>query len=253
MSDKTFAEYKQEMRDFWIQYAKERQGTQDKNSISTNQRDIRTIAEGLYDTFPQQPILGDRLAVCYAYGYLSSLPMPEDDYKKWRKHIKAFVNESPLNKTENDGNLAFMLQCLAVSHGSASENYSYAEKVLRKMTLRSRNNAQVVSLVGKLARPYYEEMVARADKKENFSTYMQQIKAYDKAFSVLLKLPHGSRYREAVLLMEKMKPVYQESEWGRLEWGRKSSSIRNRVFKSLPEEAKQAIRARRAQENWQCK
>ena len=253
MTNRTFAEYKQDMRDYVIQYAKERQGTSEPGRKTTNEMNLREIVDGLKNTFPKDPIPGDRLAICYAYTHLSMLPMSDDDYCEWRRHIKAFVNGSPTEKAENDGNLLFMLRGLSLSRGEAAEDYRYTDKILKKMTPKVRNNPQVAALAGQLVRPYYEFLVERACQKENFSEYAQQIKAFDKAINVMLHLAPGSRYHAAQKLLGKMEPVYKESEWGRQEWGRKCSSVRRRVFNSLPFEAKQAIRARRAREEWMYK
>lgn len=250
MTNRTFAEYKQDMRDYVIQYAKERKGTQEQGCKTTSEMNIVEIAEGLRNTFPKKPILGDRVAVCYAYTHLSALPMEQQYYQDWRKQIKAFINEAPAETPSNDANLCFMLRGLSLSQGSPAETFRYAEKALKKMTLQTRHNPKVVAFVGQMVRPYYEFLAERACKKENFSGYMQQVRAFDKAIDVMLYLPSGSRYREAQKLMDKMSPVYRQSEWGRQEWGRKCSSVRRRVFNSLPSDAKQAIRARRAREEW---
>lgn len=250
MADRTFAEYKQDMRDFVIQYAKERRGTPEPGHKTTNEMNIREIADGLKRTFPKEPIPGDRLAICYAYAHLSMLPMPDEDYREWRRHIKAFVGDLPAEKAENDGNLFFMLQSLSLSRGEAAEDYRCTDKILKKMTAQTRNHPKVAALAGQLVRPYYEQLVERAGRAENFSAYVQQIKAFDKAIGVLPLLAPGSRYHAAQKLLNKMEPVYKESEWGRQEWERKCSSVRRKVFKSLPVDAKQAIRARRAREEW---
>lgn len=250
MTNRTFAEYKQDMRNYVIQYAKERQGTQEQGCKTTSEMNIGQIAEGLRNTFPKEPILGDRVAVCYAYTYLSALPMEQQYYQDWRKQIKAFINEAPAETQGNDANLCFMLRGLSLSQGSPAETFRYAEKALKKMTRQTRHNPKVVAFVGQMVRPHYEQVVEHACNANNFSGYMQQVRAFDKAIDVMLYLPSGSRYREAQKLMEKMAPVYRQSEWGREEWGRKCSSIRRRVYRSLPVEAKQAIRSRRAQDEW---
>lgn len=250
MTNRTFAEYKQDMRDYVIQYAKERKGISEPGHKTTNEMNLREIADGLKNTFPKEPVSGDRLAICYAYTYLSMLPMPDEDYREWRRHIKAFVNDSPAEKSENDGNLFFMLQGLSLSRGEAAEDYRYTDKILKKMTAKARNNPQVTALAGQTVHPYYEFLAERACKKENFAGYVQQIRAFDKAINVMLHLAPGSRYHAAQKLLGQMELVYKESEWGRQEWGRKCSSVRRRVFNSLPADAKQAIRARRAREEW---
>lgn len=250
MADRTFAEYKQDMRDFVIQYAKERRGTSEPGHKTTYEMNIREIVDGLERTFPKEPILGDRLAVCYAYVHLSMLPMSDEDYRGWRRHIQAFVGDLPAEKAENDGNLFFMLQNLSLSRGEAAEDYRCTDKILKKMTAQTRNHPKVAALAGQLVRPYYEQLVDRACRGENFSGYMQQIRAFDKAVGVLPLLAPGSRYRAAQKLLGKMEPVYNESEWGRQEWGRKCSAVRRKVYKSLPVDAQQAIRVRRAREEW---
>lgn len=249
MTERTFAEYKQEMRDYIIQYAKEQNGVQQEGE-TTVEMNISRITEGLRNTFPKNPILGDRVAMCYAYTHLSMLPMSPLYYRDWRRQIKSFINEAPADKAENDANLCFMLRGLSLSGGAPDETFRYAEKALKKMTLNMQHNPKVETFVGQLARPYYEQLSEKACNAANFSGYMQQIKAFDKAVNVMLYLPSGSRYREAQKLMSGMESVYKQSEWGRQEWGRKSSSIRRRVFKSLPLSAQQAIRSQRSRDEW---
>lgn len=250
MTNRTFAEYKQDMRDYVLQYAREQQGQAVAGQKTTTEMNIREITDGLNRNFPKQATLGDHLAMCYAYGHLSFLPLSPDDHAVWRKHIKAYINKAPTEKFENDCNMLFMMRELSMCEGEPAEKYRYAEKALRKITLRNRKHPRVVDLMGKIARPYYDEQLQKAGNSKNFDSYDKQIKGYDKVFNILLNLPVNSRYPEFHKLTDKMRSLYNESEWGRVEWGHKISSFKRRIFKSLPEENKIAIRSRRTQDEW---
>ena len=66
----------------------------------------------------------------------------------------------------------------------------------------------------------------------------------------MLKLPEGSRYNASQDLLRKMYPVYQQSEWGRNEFGYKHKSIRHRVYESMSETTKLYMRNQRAKQDW---
>ncbi|MBR1648620.1 MAG: hypothetical protein IJ689_03370 [Alphaproteobacteria bacterium] len=241
MADLTFEEYKEKMR----QYLR---------SGSDSSLDITEIASGLARTFPKKPEQSDRLAMCYAYWHRSQLPMSESDYKNWHKMIKSYINESPENKPENGNALYFMLRNLEKSRATPSEAFNYSEKVCKKLCPLQRNHQMVVNLAASIARVYYDELVTEAvNMPDTGNNYQQRIKAFDKAASVLIKIPHTDRYRKSLDLMDKMRPVYMECEWGRIEFPRKCKSIRHRVYVSMPSSTKEAMRNSVAKRDWYYK
>ncbi|MBP3546109.1 MAG: hypothetical protein J6K16_03140 [Alphaproteobacteria bacterium] len=250
MVQKTFEEYKQEMRDYYALSEKERCGKLAVGEKTISDMNIQEITDGLYTTFPKKPTLGDKMAKCYAYWYLSALPMSEVYYHDWRKQIKSCVNELPENNPDNDGKLFFLLCSLPRAKGNSGEAFKYAEKIAKKLTKKNQTNPRVQQIVGELARPYFNELLENAGKSENFENYQQQIKAFDKIIPVMLKLPEGSRYNASQDLLKKMYPVYQQSEWGRNEFGYKHKSIRHRVYASMSETTKLHMRNQKAKKDW---
>ena len=81
MTDKTFQDYKLEMRDYLVQYNKELNNESTPGDIPTNERDIVGLLENLRRTFPKNPEPSDRIAMCYAYYHRSNLLMEEPYFK----------------------------------------------------------------------------------------------------------------------------------------------------------------------------
>ena len=122
-------------------------------------------------------------------------------------------------------------------------------KILKKLTKKNQKHPKVQQIVGELAKPYYHELLESANNGANFANYQEQIKAFDKVIPVMLKLPEGSRYRASQELLQKMYPVYQQSEWGRNEFVYKHKSIGHRVYESMSETTKLYMRNQRAKQD----
>ena len=250
MVQKTFEEYKQEMRDYYTLSERERSGKLTAGEKTVSDMNIQEITDGLYANFPKKPTLSDKMAKCYAYWYLSALPMSEVYYHDWRKQLKSCINELPDNNPDNDGKLFFLLCSLQRAKGKSGEAFKYAEKIVKKLTKKNQKHPKVQQIVGELAKPYYHELLESANNGANFANYQEQIKAFDKVIPVMLKLPEGSRYNASQDLLRKMYPVYQQSEWGRNEFGYKHKSIRHRVYESMSETTKLYMRNQKAKKDW---
>lgn len=247
MAEFDFSHYKQQMRD----YLK----AQSPGAPATN-LDIVKILDGMRSTFPKKPDRSDRLAVCYAYWYRTQMPTEQDYLKDWHKQIKAYINGTTDQNQSTDNGLFFMLHNLiqTADVSSKKESFDYAEKAIKKMRINLQNHPKTHELLGHLARPYYDELFKNAvELKDDGKNYSERIKAFDKAATVLMKIPHTVRYQKSIELMRAMHPVYMECEWGRQEYGRKCSSIRHRVYQSMPADVQLAMRNAKAKRDWYYK
>ena len=171
MVQKTFEEYKQEMRDYYTISERERSGKLTAGEKTVSDMNIQEITDGLYANFPKKPTLSDKMAKCYAYWYLSALPMSEVYYHDWRKQLKSCINELPENNPDNDGKLFVLLCSLQRAKGKSGEAFKYAEKIVKKLTKKNQKHPKVQQIVGELAKPYYHELLESANNGANFANY----------------------------------------------------------------------------------
>lgn len=246
MAELNFEYYKQQMREYFMHQ---------QYNHSAPELDLNQIIDGMRVTFPKKPAQTDRLAICYGYWYRSQLPM-EPDYKKdWRKQIKSYINTCS-DKQPNDDALHFLLLNLekTADFTPKNETFNYADKAIKKMSKSKQNQSEIKEILGRLARPYYDELLDEAKSLSLDSTkYLNCIKAFDKATNVLLKIPHTVRYKQSLELIRLMQPVYMQTEWGQREFPRRCASIRRRVYKSMPANIKQAMRSANSRNNYNCK
>ena len=240
MSGKTFADYKQELREYLAQYSRERKGESRPGDITTSERDIVELTENLRRTFPKEAIPGDHAAMCYAYYHREMLLMPDDYRKQWRKHTKAYIKAVPAG--ENDSNLYFAMIILGktTEFGSPRDSFEYAEQAVKKMSKQGQNTSQTKEILSKIARKYYDFLIQEIDKNNpptNVDEFITQRKRCNVAAKVLIRIPEGSRDGEAEKLCSKMWPSYSTNDaWRREGWRREYyhqvNLIKQRVYKS---------------------
>ena len=262
MTDKTFEDYKQEMREYLLQYGKEMEGKINAGDVTTDKRDIAALLDNMRRTFPKKPEPSDRIAMCYAYFHRSTLLMEESYYKEWREQAKKYINEVPAEK--HDNNLYFAIHVLEKTeqYGSPLNNLSYTEAAIKKMTKGEQKSPRAINMLNKTARKCYDAQMREIDKNTPPKTgeeYRKQIRRFDRLVDTLVKIPENARYREMNNMLPKMQRLYYMTEGGKIEFDGshnergKAAKIRHRVYISMSSDTKMHIRNQRHKEEWLCK
>lgn len=243
MTDTGFDYYKAQMRAY--------QAAAISKDPSYDGPDICAIVDNMRETFPKKPGQTDKLALCSGYWYRSQLPMEPNYVKDWRKQIKSYINAS--EQGQNDRVLYLLMFHLERTADVCpkKETFDYGEKAAKKIAKQNRNHPKVQEVLGRLALPYYEELLAGAIKMpDTDDNYSKRIKAFDKVRNVLLKIPQSVRYKKMYELMDAMRPVYMSSEWGQHAFGRVCASIRHSIYKSMPSHVQSEIRNAQYRRDW---
>ncbi len=211
--------------------------------------ELRQLTACLKKTFPKKPTLGDEYTMYFAYAISQKEFLTADNLLDWRKHTKKFINNCPPNhRLEN--HLWSVIRHLPEMGGTPSETFNYGQRALNLLPKTYPQYRECVKAVEKMARNDFRFLLEKAKSEPD---YQKQLKAFDRALARLTNIPSGERYKGLDECMQAMAPVYGRCEWGRLELPRKRRLASNRIFKSLPYEAKMAIRTRKQYNDWLSK
>ncbi len=228
MQDKTFREYKEEAENYLLK--------KDKDV------DLIEIASGLQRTFPKKPEPRDYFCISYIYMDRSAFPMTERDLQDWGAKIKqAFKYVGDLLPKFQDNNRLYLLMMAERVPLQCDEIYRMSKKALDGISQDYPNKKSLLQIQYRAADKYYDGLLKKAENSKNFDNYLQNIRGYDKAFSVLLDTSPSSRYDKYKVFRAKLKNVYMQSEWGKGEWGYKEKSMNGKVFRSLPKDIRIAM------------
>lgn len=228
MENKTFEEYKKEAEEYLFH----------KDSSV----DLCSILSGLQKTFPKKPEPRDYFCICYMYMQRSDFPMNPDDLQDWGKKIKqAFKHIHDLRPNLQDSNRLYLLMMAERVPLECDEIYRMSKKALNEIADEYPRKKELEQIKYRAASKYYNKLLLRAENAKNFDGYQQNLRAYYKAFSVLLDTSPSSRYDEYKVFRTKLRNIYMQSEWGRYEWGHEESSMNGKVFRSLPKNTKIAM------------
>lgn len=208
--------------------------------------ELRQLIGGLKKTFPKEPALGDEYTMYFAYAMMQADQRTTEDLLDWRRHTKKFINNCPQNHNLAN-HLRSVIHHLPEMGGTTGETYNYGLRALNLLPKTYPQYRECVKAVEKMARSDFRFLL---DKAKNEPDYQKQLKAYDRALARLTDIPSGERYKGLDECMQAMFPVYNRTEWGRLELPHKRRLASKRIFKSLPHEAQTAIRNRKHYNDW---
>lgn len=218
------------------------------NKLSNN-KELREIIASMQENFPKEPSLGDKYTMVFTYAQLLPENRSKEDCGQWWKHTKDFINSCPRD-AQYAGHLQFTLNHIPEIQTKPSEAHIYALRVINLLPKKFAGYEDCVKTTEKIGRTYYKDLLNQACAEKD---YQKQIKAFDKVLAILPRVPAGERYKRLDECIQAMTPVYQHSEWGRLELPRKRKLAAKRIFKSMPLVAKNIISQNNNRNNWLSK
>ena len=217
--------YKRQLRDYHNRVSSADELVQNFNRPD-DQAELREIIKNLHDNLSENPSPAENYALYFAYADIAPEYMGERDRKNLWKYAKAFIDTCP-----KEHNLS---------------NHIY--RVIKHIPQMEASSGQKFNCqVEKIAKTDYEHLLTKARNERN---YRKQIKAYDRALARITNLAAGDRYRTFYDCMQELAPVYEQTDWGRVELPHKRRVVSNRIFKSLPRDMQMIIRNRKSQRDW---
>ena len=205
--------------------------------------DLVKLATGMRESFPKKPQPRDYFCICYIYRERSNLPMMPKDLEDWGKKIKqAFKHIDDLEPQKRDINRLNLLRMAERVPLESDEIYRMSKKALEEIDKSFVAKDDLLHIKYRAANTYYDELLKKAEDSKNFDDYQKNIKAYEKAYDVLLDTSPGSRYDKYRYFRTKLKSLYMQSEWGRSEWYRRERWMNQKMFKGLPLDVQKAMR-----------
>ncbi len=240
-----FQRLKAELTDFW-----QRQKEKDELATSfdrlVDQAELRQLTDKLEKNFPKEATLGDKYTMYFAYAIMPPEQRTAEDKVRWLKHSKKFINGCP--PQHNLANhLRNVILHLPEMNGKTGETFTYGKKALKLLPKNYQRYEECYLAVAKMARTDFHFLL---NKARNEPDYQKQIRTLDQALARLTDIPPGERYNGLNECIRAMYPVYNKTEWGRLELPRKRRLASNRIFKSLPWELQSVIRNRKQARDW---
>lgn len=207
---------------------------------------LREIVDALRENFPKDATPGDEYTMHFAYAQMSPDARTEKDMADWRKHIKKFINVCPA-EPKLAGHVAHAVKHLPEACATTGEAFNYGLRALRLLPKKTPIFESCEKEVQKMALSDFHTLLDKANGETN---YQKQIKAYDRALARLTDIPPGSRYKYMYECLHAMAPVYERTDWGKVEFPHKRRLVSNRIFKSLPPEMQTIIRNRKNERDW---
>ncbi len=243
-----FTFYKQQLVEYHKRIMKGDELTRGFNLI-VDQQELRGILNNLNKTFPKEPTVADHYTMYFAYADVHPEHLTEDDKKQWWKHSKKFIDTCP--KEHNlSHHIYSVIRNLPKMGASSGQKFNCALSALNLLPKNFPYYQDCRKQVEKIARTDYEVLFEKAKKETN---YQKQIKAFDRALARITDIPAGDRYRTFYECMRTMWPIYEKTDWGKIEFPHKKALVSNRIFKSLPQELKTIIRNRKSAKDWLSK
>ena len=215
-------------------------------NLATDQQELRKIIENLNKTFPKQPKPVDSYVMCFAYANVHSDYVKDDDKKEWWKHSKTFIDSCPKDERFFDY-IYCVLSRLPEMEATSGQKFNYALRAVNLLEKKYPHYQECCKQVEKIARMDYEVLL---EKAKNETDYQKQIRLFDRALARITDIPASDRYRVFNDCMGVMEPVYNKTQWGRLEFPRKRRLASNHIFKSLPSNVQTIIRNRKNAKDW---
>lgn len=212
----------------------------------SDQEELRQLIDGLNKNMPKAPALGDEYTMYFAYALTAPEERSKKDLSVWLKHSKNFINQCP-ERHNLSNHIRSVIQHLPEMGGTTGETFNYGLRALKLLPKSYPMYRDCVKAVEKMARSDFRVLLDKAIKEPD---YHKQLKAFDRALARLVNIPAGERYKGLDECVRAMIPVYNRTEWGRLELPRKRQLASGRIFRSLPMEAQMAIRNRRRHQDW---
>lgn len=240
-----FGFYKQQLLDYHKRVSAADELVQNFNRPD-DQQELREIIKNLHDNLSKEPTPSESYTLYFAYAEVAPEYMSEKDKKVWWKHAKAFIDSCP--KDHNLCNHIYsVLKRLPQMGASSGQKFNCA---LRAMSLLPKDYPYYNDCrkqTERIAKTDYEHLLTQARNERN---YRKQIKAYDRALARITNLAAGDRYRTFYACMQELAPIYEQTDWGRVELPHKRRVVSNRIFKSLPRDMQMIIRNRKSQKDW---
>lgn len=240
-----FQQLKAELTDFWRRH-KEKDELAAGFDRLVDQTELRRLTDELEKNFPKEATPGDEYTMYFAYAAMQPEQRTAEDKARWLKHSKKFINGCP-PRHNLANHLRSVILHLPEMGGKTGETFTYGQKALSLLPKGYPRHAECCRAVERMARTDFRFLLGKATNEPD---YQKQLRTFDRALARLTDIPPGERYNGLNECIRAMYPVYDKTEWGRLELPRKRRLASNRIFKSLPWELQSIIRSRKQAKDW---
>lgn len=243
--NRDFNFYKRQLRDYHSRVSSADELVQNFNRPD-DQAELREIIKNLHDNLSENPSPAENYAMYFAYADIAPEYMGERDRKNLWKYAKAFIDTCP--KEHNLSNHIYrVIKHIPQMEASSGQKFNCALSGLNLLPKDYPYYHDCRKQVEKIAKTDYEHLLTKARNERN---YRKQIKAYDRALARITNLAAGDRYRTFYDCMQELAPIYEQTDWGKVELPHKRRVVSNRIFKSLPRDMQMIIRNRKSQRDW---